>query len=260
MAAGVPQTSGGLIRRLPGLALLLAVAAVALLAAGPFGWRLGWLPYRIGLLTLMPYGGYVGVAAVVVAALALIAAIFRGRGARRGIGTAVLALLIGGTAVYFPWYWNHLRGVYPPINDITTDWDNPPQFQAILPLRDADHANPVAYGGDKVSALQRRAYPDIAPLILPLDPRKAFARARDAARQLGWTIVDTEPEAGRLEATPRSRWFGFTDDIVVRITAAGGGSRIDVRSVSRFGRSDFGVNATRVRAFLAAMRNSAAAG
>ena len=71
---------------------------------------------------------------------------------------------------------------------------------------------------------------------------------------MGWTIVAADDAAGRIEASDRSRWFGFTDDIVVRITPSGSGSRIDLRSSSRLGRSDFGVNAARIETYLAALR------
>jgi uncharacterized protein (DUF1499 family) len=87
-----------------------------------------------------------------------------------------------------------------------------------------------------------------------LAPAEAFKRALDAANAMpGWTVVDADPAAGRIEANETSRWFRFTDDVVIRVTADGAGSRIDVRSVSRVGRSDFGVNAGRIRAYTAAL-------
>src|SRR5262249_23047848 len=141
----------------------------------------------------------------------------------------------------------------PPIHDITTDWENPPQFLAILPLREAEKANPVAHEGAKVSDQQRKAYPDIAPLKLPVAPDEAFTRALKAVERRGAKIVAADPTAGRIEASERGRWFGFTDDLVIVIAAADKGSRVDIRSVSRVGRNDFGVNAARVRAYLAAI-------
>jgi uncharacterized protein (DUF1499 family) len=74
---------------------------------------------------------------------------------------------------------------------------------------------------------------------------------------MGWTILAADPQAGRIEASQQSFWYGFTDDIVIRVAAAGSGSRIDIRSSARHGRSDFGVNAARVRRYLAALRKSA---
>jgi uncharacterized protein (DUF1499 family) len=167
----------------------------------------------------------------------------------------VLAFVLGAAIAYVPWHYDRIRGSVPPIHDITTDPQNPPQFRAVLPLRDREHANPVAYEA-QIGEQQRRFYPDIAPLSLSLDPRKAFARALDAATAMGWTLVASDAAEGRIEASERSFWFGFTDDVVIRIAAADSGSRIDIRSVSRVGRSDFGVNAARVRAYLARLREA----
>ena len=66
------------------------------------------------------------------------------------------------------------------------------------------------------------------------------------------------PAEGRLEATARTRWFGFRDDVVVRVRPDGAGSRVDVRSVSRVGRSDLGTNARRIRGFMDALRSAPA--
>ena len=243
-----------LLRQLPLLALVLAIVALVLLALGPLGWRAGWWHYSIGLQTLMPWSAYCGLAAVALAIIALIIG-FKVNAARH-VAIGVIAFVIGAVIAYVPWHYNQMRGTTPPIHDITTDWENPPQFVAILPLREAEKANPVAYEGAKVSDLQKKAYPDIAPLTLVPAPGEAFTRALKAAEQMGWTIVGTDPAGGRIEASQRSRWFGFTDDLVIRIAAAGSGSRVDVRSVSRVGRGDFGVNAARVRAYLTALREA----
>jgi uncharacterized protein (DUF1499 family) len=137
----------------------------------------------------------------------------------------------------------------PPIHDITTDTDHPPQFVAALPLR-AGAANPVAYGGADIAAQQKKAYPRIAPLLLPLPPEQAFARALAVARSMGWSMIGDSPAEGRIEASDTTAFFGFRDDIVIVVTAAPPGSRIDVRSLSRIGRSDIGANARRVETFL----------
>jgi uncharacterized protein (DUF1499 family) len=151
-----------------------------------------------------------------------------------------------------------MRGRYPPIDDITTDTANPPTFVAVVAARLAEGDNPATYGGVGIAQQQRRAYPDIAPLALAIPPARAFSHALDIAQRMGWTIIDGDPVTGRIEADDRSRWFGFTDDIVIRIAASGAGSKIDMRSSSRHGRGDFGVNAARIRAYLAALRQSVA--
>lgn len=136
------------------------------------------------------------------------------------------------------------------IHDITTDTENPPVFVSVLALR-KDAPNSATYGGPEIAAQQHAAYPDIRPLVSDLPPERAFERSRSVARQMGWDIVDENPAEGRIEATATTRWFGFKDDVVVRIApAAGDGSRVDIRSVSRVGRSDVGTNARRIRTFL----------
>jgi uncharacterized protein (DUF1499 family) len=131
----------------------------------------------------------------------------------------------------------------PYINDVTTDTGKPPQFG-----RDVPKGEYAAH----FSELQRIGYPDLAPFELAVPPAQAFARA--AAQALGWEIVGADQSAGRIEAVATTRWFGFKDDIVVRVAAAGSGSRIDVRSRSRVGRSDLGANAKRIQDFLTAVK------
>jgi uncharacterized protein (DUF1499 family) len=234
------------------LGLLLAAIAVLLLALAPFGWRVGWWGYSFSLLTLMPYAACVGIAAAIVSAVLLLFA-RRAIGARGG-AMMLAALVAGGLVAYVPWHYRTLSRSVPPIDDITTDTDNPPAFVVLVRLRKAEHSNPSTYAGAKTAALQKQGYPDITPLMLTLGPDKAFALALATAKEMGWTIVATDPAEGRIEADQRSYWMGFTDDIVLRVTAAGSGSRVDMRSASRHGRSDLGVNAARVRAYLARLR------
>ena len=103
---------------------------------------------------------------------------------------------------------------------------------------------------------QKRGYPDLAPLSLALAPEKAFPLALATAKKMSWTIVEADPTTRRIEASERSFRMGFTDDIVVRVAEAGSGSRIDVRSASRHGRSDLGVNDAGIRTYLAALHEA----
>jgi uncharacterized protein (DUF1499 family) len=141
----------------------------------------------------------------------------------------------------------------PRIHDISTDTENPPLFVAVLPLR-KDAENTAVYGGKEVADQQRKGYPDIQPLLLGVPPQVAFARALDTAESMGWTLVASNPAEGRIEATDRTLWYGFKDDIVIRVAPSGSGSRVDVRSVSRVGRSDIGINAQRIRQFIAKLK------
>ncbi len=233
--------------KLRGLAMVVALVAAGLLVAAGPGTRLGLWQFRTGF-TLLKWAAYLGIAAVVLGLIALVAT--RPRGA--GVAAVAVALLLGAVAWFVPWRWQRVARTVPPIHDITTDPANPPEFVAVLPLR-AGAPNPATYGGPEVAAAQERAYPDIRPLHLDAPPPVAFARALAAARKMGWEIVAADSGAGRIEATATTPWFGFKDDVVVRIGPDGSGSRIDVRSVSRVGKSDVGTNARRIRKYLEAV-------
>jgi len=233
------------------IGLALAILALLALAVGPLGWRLGWWHFRFAFFWLMPYAAYGALAA---AAISILALVFGwSHLGTRGIALAAVGIVVGAAVAYGPWQYDRLRNTVPPIHDITTDTDNPPAFVAALKLRPKD-ANTVAYEGPALAGKQRAAYPDIAPVKAKLAPAEAFKRALDAANAMpGWTVVDADAASGRIEANETSRWFRFTDDVVIRVAPDAAGSRIDVRSVSRVGRSDFGVNAARIRAYTAAL-------
>ena len=225
-------------------ALVLALAAVALVAASGPGTRFGLWPYPFGFV-LLRSAVYAGVGAAAVALIAV--AIPR---TRNGHGAALfVTLLLGAGAAGVPLEFRRQASNVPPIHDITTDTAHPPEFVATVALR-AGAPNPPGYDGKEVAELQHKAYPDIRPLELPAPPRQAFSRALAAAEAMGWEIVAKDPAAGRIEAVATTPWFGFEDDVVVRVAAAGRGSRIDIRSKSRVGRSDIGTNAHRIRAYL----------
>ena len=141
------------------------------------------------------------------------------------------------------------------IHDITTDTDRPPQFVGVVPLR-ADAPNPVEYGGPELAAQQRQGYPDTSAAVAAVAAEPGVRpRAGHGARQMGWEIVASDPQSGRIEATDTTFWFGFKDDVVIRVAPAPDGSRVDVRSLSRVGLSDVGTNAARIRKFLAALED-----
>lgn len=232
-----------MMRRLRRVAPMLSVAALLLvIAAGP-GTRLGLWDFRVGF-QLLRWGAYAGIAG---AGLGLVSLLWRPPGSP--LWRPLVAIGLGLVATLIPWSWLEQARRVPPIHDITTDTERPPEFVAILPLR-AAAPNPATYGGPAVAAQQRSAYPDIGPLRLDLPPGDGFARALAAARASGWEIVAADSAAGRIEATATTGWFGFKDDVVIRVTPEGGGSRVDVRSVSRVGMSDVGANAKRIRAYL----------
>lgn len=224
------------------IALLACSAAVI---AG-LGSRWGWWNFRTGFV-ILKIAGY---GSLIAAGLSLIGCVWAGLTGSRFAFALSLIGLAGGLAVAGPlWQWKERAQSLPMIHDITTDTETPPLFKAILPIR-KDAPNSAEYGGPQIAAMQRAGYPDLAPLLLPLNTGEAFQKALSTAIQMGWEIVDANQVDGRIEATDTTFWFGFKDDIVVRITPDKTGSRIDVRSVSRVGLSDVGTNAKRIRSFL----------
>ncbi len=235
------------------IGVLLAALAVVAIAMSGLGTRWGWWNFRTGFVVLK-WGAYAAIATALVTILAALLA--RGTDRRRSLAAAAAITVIALGAVSVPWRFSRAARAVPPIHDITTDFDNPPGFVVLRDQR-VGASNSIEYGGPTLAAQQRAGYPDLGPVMLKLPPSQALERAADIAAQLGWKIAAKDTAAGRIEATDRTRWFGFTDDIVVRITRAAGGSRVDIRSVSRVGKSDVGTNARRVRAFLGRLRSSA---
>ena len=231
--------------KLPRLALALAVLAALMLLSAGVGTRLSLWAFGTGFGVLR-WAAFVGLAAAACALVMLLVPRLR---RAHGVMLAI-ALLLGLGVAFVP--WNNLRQArtVPPIHDISTDTVHPPAFVAILPLR-AGAPNPAAYGGEEIARQQLAAYPDLHPQETPLKPAEAFARALAAAQAMGWKIVASDAAAGRIEATATTLWFGFKDDVVIRVEPFNSGSRIDVRSVSRVGKSDVGTNARRIRAYLA---------
>ena len=230
------------------IGLALSLIGVALLLAGPLGSRLGLWSFIIGFLML----ALSLLLALVGASLALAGGIKTGQWAMAGAG-----IVVGLAVVSIPSAFIVSAVGKPPIHDITTDTVNPPPFVAIVPLR-AEAANPPEYGGQDVADQQRRAYPDIAPLVVHLGAAQAFDRVNAVIGDLGWELVASDRASGRVEATDTTFWFGFKDDVVVRITEdpSGQDSRIDVRSKSRVGVGDAGTNARRVREMLSRLRST----
>ena len=231
------------------MALCLALGAAVLLLASGQGVRFDAWSYRLGLGLMLASKWPAWLAA----ALALIGLLLRPVRAHRAAVLAT-ALAVALAVSWVPFEFGRRARSVPHIHDITTDVVDPPQFVALLAARNAS-PNGAAYGGREIADQQRAAYPDIVPLVSPLAPEAAFAGVREAAQALEWDITAADPAAGRLEAVATTFWFGFKDDVVVRVVPWATGSRIDVRSVSRVGRSDLGTNAERIRAFLARVKS-----
>jgi uncharacterized protein (DUF1499 family) len=219
---------------------------------------------RTGLLDIIPalvtFAAGLGLAvAAILLALAAFVAIWRsGSG---GLGYAVTGLLVGLALCAYPAFIAARAYNKPIMADVSTDPVDPPAFDAIARLR-TRQANPVAYGGLRTPEEIKKLYPDIEPLDLAIPPQSAYsvimaalAKRKDNVIAPLWRIIDARPPIpgrrdGYIEAIAYTPIMGFRDDVVIRIRGTRGGSRVDVRSASRYGMWDFGVNAKRVISLL----------
>jgi uncharacterized protein (DUF1499 family) len=167
-------------------------------------------------------------------------------GVDRKSAFATVALFVVASVVSVPWMSVVLAVGAPAIHDITTDISDPPRF-----VEAVQHValGRTDYGGEELAKQQREAYPDIAPIMVTESPDEAFNLALEVARDMGWKVTAADAREQRIEATDTTFWFGFVDDIVIRIRTEGVGSRIDVRSLSRVGVGDLGANASRIRRY-----------
>lgn len=238
--AGIVPTTG-IILAVVGMGSLLALAV-----AGP--------AYRLELLSLgnafglLRWAARVGAVVAVIAVIYLALAVWSGR-FRGALVAGLLALVASLIAVGVPYQMRSQAQSVPPIHDITTDTADPPAFEAIAPLRE-EAPNPVAYAGEETAEQQREAYPDLQTVQLEADPETVFNAAVTVTDTMGWERVAADRNDGRIEATATTTWFGFKDDVVIRLRPSDGGTELDIRSKSRIGQSDLGANAARIRTFL----------
>lgn len=229
-------------------AIITGILALAVVLAGPLS-RLGILDYRTAITILM-VGAFASLVTMVLALIALVCAYRTKVGQSFPLSGASLAVSLAIAATL--WMMASAAREVPPIHDITTDMVDPPAFEAVVALRQPGENSTDYAGIDTVGSQQANAYPDLETLYV-MEPREAvFDRALRTVRAMGWEIVTQDPERGRIEATATTAWFGFKDDVVIRIEDAPGGAvALDVRSASRVGVSDLGANAARIRVFLA---------
>lgn len=238
------------------LLLVTAIVAVVLLIAGPLGYKFGLSPLQPSLVSLL--------LALLAGAIGFLLSLIMGIVAQvkqlprnRNLLLIAMAVSIIPMVVMLPQI-AAARSV-PPIHDITTDVVDPPQFYEVVALRrnapnDLEYAS-EQYDADEMAALQQEAYPEVVTVQSGESVESAVARAAEVLESQGLDVVNVDPAAGIVEAVATTFWFGFKDDVVVRVRPSGeGGSLIDVRSVSRVGQSDVGANAKRIVAFLDAFR------
>lgn len=207
--------------------------------------------YKLGIINLgtafagFKYAVITGIAALI---LLIIQALFK----RQSITfvSAATAVILSLIAIIMPLNMVNTAKKVPAIHDISTDIDTPPEFVAIAPLR-ADAPNPVEYAGADTAEQQSKAYPELQTLTYTQSKAELVTAIEQTANNLGWKLVNTDTNTGLIEATDATLWFGFKDDIVVRVEDNGHERLVDIRSKSRVGSSDLGKNAERISGFIA---------
>lgn len=246
-----PSVAAGWSRRLAWFALTVVAIAVVLA-------RLDRVELAAALAVLGA-GLAVAVGAIVLSVLAFVAVWNDGR---PGFGAAALGLFVSTALLAYPCFLAAQALRLPRLVDVTTDVTDPPAFsrsRRALEVR-AGRTPPEPPPGTRTE--QARAYPNVVPLVLEMQPSEIYALVQKAAAQRGWQVIEaTAPGGrtgvGRLEAVDRSLLMRVPDDVTVRIRPTAAGARVDVRSASRFGAHDFGSNARRIESFLQTLQDLA---
>lgn len=237
-------------------AIGLAIFTPVFFIIAALGTKLGIWGWKFGFGTLTRnYGPKIMMLTLVIALIALILAIIIKP--RKNWLVALLCLAVPILGMGFGKHIGKKARALPFIHDITTDTQNPPTFTKAIIDRRAQCSNGLDYIGtfvpgseELVSAAQVKAYPDIRTLVFSDDADALYKRALSAVNAMGWKLASSSEDTGLIEATDSSFWFGFKDDVVIRIQPSeGGGSILDIRSVSCVGGSDIGKNADRIRKF-----------
>jgi hypothetical protein len=232
--------------------LVSAIILLVILLSGPLGYRFSVVPLQPSLISLLvAFAG--GALVFLIGLIFLVISIKSDLRVNRNL--VILSLILGLVPVAIVGPQMAVGADVPPIHDITTDTANPPKFVAILPLRKNapnghEYGASEAWPAEKLGAATIEGYPGLKPIESGLSLADAVGRAEATLRAMGLEVVAVDKVAGVVEATATTFWFGFKDDMVVRIVGDEQGSRVDLRSMSRVGQSDLGANAARIADFL----------
>jgi uncharacterized protein (DUF1499 family) len=225
----------------------LAVFSVVAVLVSIMIVRFGFLEMKPALATFFGALACAGLSMLV--GLAAFVAIWQN--GSRGMSRILLAFLIDAVVLAYPAYLAAQYRKLPAIHDITTDPIDPPRFDALARLRTGEGTNPAVYAGLYSAERQRMAYPDIETVELDVSVQRAYEVTRELVTKRKWVVIDErapQPSRrfGRIEAVARTPVMGFREDVSIRVTPDGDGSRVDIRSASRYFESDFGSNAARI--------------
>lgn len=227
-------------RRRARFSLGLGIFALLAPIIGGLGTRAGIWSYGIGVL-LTPVGLLMGITGLLLGLITFLRQRKTGERlmlAAYGSGISMLATLNLGAIMFAVL-------TTPPIHNISTDIEDPPRFTAAVSLRGED-ANPLDYDSEVIGPIQREAYPELGPVVMALTRDQMYEQVRQALIDMGLELVREDPGQGEIEAVASTFWFDFKDDLIVRLREVDGGTRMDIRSVSRVGIVDLGANAERI--------------
>ena len=237
-------------RRLALFAIALGVIAIGLVRSGASELSASMSVFAFAILSAC---------AAVLSAGAAAATIWRT--GRRGMGVVTIGIALAALVLAWPTWLVVKAASLPMLNDVTTDLNDPPYFSRSAKALAARKGHVPGEIGQELRREQARAYPNVQPITLDLEAAEAFQLVLKAAGALGWEVVDQVAPStrrgdsdGRIDAVQRTLVMRFPDDLAIRVRPLVGQTRIDVRSVSRYGRHDFGVNAKRIETFAREMQ------
>jgi uncharacterized protein (DUF1499 family) len=232
----------------------LSIATVFVFLFSGYGYQ--WEIWSLGTaFTLLTNSAFASIGLIVLNLIALF--LVYKSGYRKGYSLVLTGLVLVTIVFGIARYWQVQAQSYPPIHDITTNLENPPEFNVLVDVRQAaDAPNPPEYAGEETARLQREAYPDLESLYYTASFSDVFNSVAALVESRNWELVNADRENGIVEATEKLPWFGFSDDVVVRMETIDNEIRVDMRSKSRIGRGDLGVNANRIRDFLSDLESN----
>jgi hypothetical protein len=235
----------------------LAVFSVVAVLVSILIVRFGFLEVKPALATFLGALACAGLS--ILAGLAAFVAIWQN--GSRGMSRILLAFVIDAVVLAYPAYLGLQYRKLPPIHDITTDPIDPPRFEALARLRTGEGANPATYAGLYSAEQQRLNYPDIETVELEVPVQRAYEVTLQLVNKRKWLVIDERApqlprRIGRIEAVARTPIMGFREDVAIRVTPDGEGSRVDIRSSSRYFESDLGSNAARVTKLVEDINNA----
>lgn len=288
MSDTVQNESAGWRMKVAVFSLCVSIFAVLWFMVAALGTKFGLWPWQVGLGQMtVGMGQIIAPGAVILALVAQVIAMIKAP-RKQAFIIALAATLIAAMLMFRLVGMGAQAGSLPPIHDIQTDWSDPVQFSDALLAERAKtpDVNPVddnkvipeganerwpGMGGKLVSVAQEEAelkesgkstvLPKMEPIYFSTQPSELADLATTLIKKRGWDLVTPAPtnpnngDAFTIEATATSGWFGFKDDVAIRIRPVEGAVRVDMRSISRVGLSDLGANSKRVSGFMYEMQD-----